>query len=94
MYELAIIGGGPAGAAAAVYAARKQIKTILIAESFGGQSVDSNDIQNWIGTPHISGVDLAKSLKAHVKEYAGEIIDVHEGERATKIETITTTRDE
>ena len=88
MYELAIIGGGPAGAAAAVYAARKQIKTILIAESFGGQSVDSNDIQNWIGTPHISGVDLAKSLKAHVKEYAGEIIDVHEGERATKIEKI------
>ncbi len=88
MYELAIIGGGPAGAAAAVYAARKQIKTILIAESFGGQSVDSNDIQNWIGTPHISGVDLAKSLKAHVKEYAAEFIDIHEGERATKVEKI------
>lgn len=85
MYELIIIGGGPAGAAAGVYAARKQIKTALIAESFGGQSVESNEIQNWIGTPAISGIDLAKSLKSHVKTYAGSFVDIKEGER---VETI------
>src|SRR3989344_3468102 len=73
MYDLIIIGGGPAGAAAGVYAARKQIKTALIAESFGGQSAESNEIQNWIGTIAISGTDLAKNLKEHVKFYAGQI---------------------
>jgi thioredoxin reductase len=86
MYELIIIGGGPAGAAAGVYAARKQIKTALIAESFGGQSVESNEIQNWIGTPAISGLDLAKNLKEHVKFYAGKFVDVIEGERVSLIE--------
>ncbi len=85
MYDLIIIGGGPAGAAAAVYAARKQIKTLIIAESFGGQSIDSNDIQNWIGTPHISGIDLAKSLKNHVKEYAANFVEIKEGERVVNV---------
>lgn len=85
MYELIIIGGGPAGAAAGVYAARKQVKTLLIAESFGGQSVESNEIQNWIGTVAISGIDLAKSLKEHVKFYAKEFVDVKEGEVVTKV---------
>ena len=46
IYDVIIIGGGPAGAAAAVYCARKKLKTVLITESFGGQSVVSNDIQN------------------------------------------------
>ncbi|MEK7227956.1 MAG: FAD-dependent oxidoreductase, partial [Patescibacteria group bacterium] len=59
-YELIIIGGGPAGSAAAVYAARKQLKTLLITIEFGGQSIVSTDIQNWIGTPHISGEGLAQ----------------------------------
>lgn len=86
MYELIIIGGGPAGAAAGVYAARKQVKTLLIAESFGGQSIESNEIQNWIGTPAISGMDLAKNLKEHVKFYAGKFVDIIEGERVSLIE--------
>jgi len=85
MYELIIIGGGPAGAAAAVYAARKQIKTALIAESFGGQSVESTEIQNWIGTTAISGIDLAKNFKEHVKFYAGSFVDMKEGELVEKI---------
>lgn len=85
-YDLIIIGGGPAGAAAGVYAARKQIKTALITESFGGQSIDSNDIQNWIGTPSISGIDLAKNLKEHVKTYAGDFVEIKEGERVMKVE--------
>jgi len=88
MYDLIIIGGGPAGAAAGVYAARKQIKTALIAESFGGQSVESNDIQNWIGTPTITGMDLAKNFKEHVKAYAGNFVDIKEGERVSKVEHI------
>src|SRR3989344_2788712 len=87
-YQLVIIGGGPAGAAAGVYAARKQIKTALIAESFGGQSVESNDIQNWIGTPTITGMDLAKNFKEHVKAYAGSFVDIKEGERVNKVEHI------
>ncbi len=85
MYQLIIIGGGPAGAAAGVYAARKQIKTALIAESFGGQSFESNEIQNWIGTVAISGTELAKNLKEHVKFYAGEVVDIKEGERVDAI---------
>jgi NADH-dependent peroxiredoxin subunit F len=79
MYDLIIIGGGPAGTAAAVYAARKQLKTLLIVKEWGGQSIVSDDIQNWIGTPHISGAKLAESLKAHVMEYSGDILTVAEG---------------
>jgi NADH-dependent peroxiredoxin subunit F len=68
-YDLIIIGGGPAGVAAAVYAARKRLKTLLITTSFGGQSVDSMGIENWIGTPKISGPDLAKALEEHIRIY-------------------------
>jgi alkyl hydroperoxide reductase subunit F len=77
IYDTIIIGGGPAGAAAAVYAARKQLKTALISPEFGGQSVVSETIYNWIGTPEISGADLAKSLKSHVEYYQGEFLDIH-----------------
>jgi alkyl hydroperoxide reductase subunit F len=86
MYDLIIVGGGPAGVAAGVYAARKLLKTLLITDTFGGQSVVSEDIQNWIGTVHISGEDLAKSLKGHLMEYVGEHVDVKEGVRATNVE--------
>jgi alkyl hydroperoxide reductase subunit F len=85
MYDLAIIGGGPAGVAAGVYAARKKLKTIFIAETIGGQSMDSTDIQNWIGTQHISGMGLAKQLEMHLHAYAADIVDVHLGERAKKV---------
>ncbi len=85
MYDLLIIGGGPAASAAAVYAARKRLKTAIVAGEFGGQSTVSEDIQNWIGTPHIAGADLAKNLKAHVLEYAGDILTVKEGAWVTGI---------
>ncbi|OHB15861.1 MAG: hypothetical protein A2431_01210 [Candidatus Zambryskibacteria bacterium RIFOXYC1_FULL_39_10] len=88
MYDLIIIGGGPAGAAAGVYAARKQIKTAIIAQTFGGQSMESDEIQNWIGTPAISGMKLAKSLKEHVKFYAGDFVEIKEGEVVSKVEHI------
>ena len=80
MYDLIIIGGGPAGSAAAVYAARKQLKTLLIVKEWGGQSTVSEDIQNWIGTPHISGANLAKALRSHVEEYKGDVLTIKETE--------------
>lgn len=85
LYDLIIIGGGPAGCAATVYSARKQLKTLLILKEWGGQSIVSEDIQNWIGTPHISGVKLAENLKAHVLEYKGEHVEILEGKYATNI---------
>lgn len=66
VYDLIIIGGGPAGIAAGVYASRKQLKTNLITKEWGGQSTVSETIYNWIGTPEISGANLAKSLKEHI----------------------------
>lgn len=84
MYDLIIVGGGPAATAAAVYAARKQLKTLLIAESFGGQSIVSADIQNWIGEPHISGFDLAQKFEAHVRAYP-DVVDVKMPEVATAV---------
>ncbi len=87
MYDLIIAGGGPAGSAAAVYAARKRLKTLMILEEWGGQSTVSADIHNWIGIPSISGPKLAVALKEHVKEYAGEWLEVREGTRATALTT-------
>lgn len=86
MYDLIIIGGGPAGAAAAVYAARKLLKTVLVTDSFGGQSVVSEEIQNWIGTPAISGEELGKKLKEHVAAYAGDVVQVVEGNKIARLE--------
>lgn len=85
MYDLVIVGGGPAGCSAAVYAARKLLKTALVAESFGGQSVVSPDIENWIGSAHISGEQLAKNLEEHVRTYAGDVVDIRSGVRVKKV---------
>ena len=72
--------------AAGVYAARKRLSTVFIAEVIGGQSTDSQDVQNWIGTPHIAGLQMAKQLETHLREYAGEVLDLKLGEWANKIE--------
>ncbi len=76
MYDLIIIGGGPAGVAAGVYASRKKIKTLVLAESFGGQSSVSSEIQNWIGTVAISGANLAKNLEEHLRAYANDTLKI------------------
>lgn len=76
MLDLLIIGGGPAGAAAGVYAARKRLKTVLVAHEWGGQSTVSSEIQNWIGTPAISGQKLAEDLRKHVESYAGDSLSI------------------
>jgi alkyl hydroperoxide reductase subunit F len=85
-YDLAILGGGPAGVAAGVYAARKKLKTILIAKEIGGQSIVSENIQNWIGIPSIPGTELAKALKKHLMEYAGDVLSVKENELVITLE--------
>lgn len=67
MYDLVIVGGGPGGVAAGIYAARKKMNTALVTDTFGGQSSVSAGIENWIGTKVISGFDLAKSLEEHLR---------------------------
>lgn len=84
LYDLIIIGGGPGGVAAGVYAARKKIKTLLIAEEFGGQSLVSADIRNWIGTKSLSGFDLAQMLEGHLRDQEG--IEILSGKRVSKVE--------
>ena len=78
LYDLIIIGGGPAGVSAGVYAARKKLKTLLITPDFGGQSSVSEGIENWIGTVKISGSELAENLKKHLLAYAGDSVTVNE----------------
>lgn len=83
MYDLIIVGGGPAGAAAGVYAGRKKMKTLLITDSFGGQSIVSDSIENWIGIKKISGFELAKMLEEHVKSYEG--VEIKNGEKVVSV---------
>ena len=85
MYDIIIIGGGPAGAAACVYAARKQLKSAVILSEFGGQSQVSETIFNWIGTPEIKGSELALNLKKHILYYKGPFLDVLEGEKVVEV---------
>lgn len=73
-YDVLIVGGGPAGASAAIYAARKGIRTGIIAERFGGQVMDTVGIENLIGTKYIEGSKLSANLEEHVKEYNVDII--------------------
>lgn len=88
MNDLIIIGGGPAGVAAGVYAARKRLKSVLVTEAFGGQSTDSLGVENWIGTEKISGIDLAHALKAHLEAYKGDMVETVEGDRVEKLEKV------
>ena len=74
-YDVLIVGSGPAGAAAAVYAARKGIRTGLIGERFGGQVLDTVDIENYISVPKTVGSQLAGSLRQHIDDYQVDVID-------------------
>ncbi|MBI5898817.1 MAG: alkyl hydroperoxide reductase subunit F [Rhodocyclales bacterium] len=75
-YDVLVIGGGPAGAAAAIYAARKGIRTGVVAERFGGQVMDTLGIENFISVPHTEGPKLARALEEHVKEYGVDIMNL------------------
>jgi NADH-dependent peroxiredoxin subunit F len=82
-YDVLVVGGGPAGASAAIYAARKGIRTGIVAERFGGQVLDTMSIENFISMKHTEGPKLVASLEEHVKEYN---IDVMNLQRAKHIE--------
>lgn len=86
IYDLTIIGGGPAGVAAGVYAARKELKTLFVTKDWNSQSTVSEGIENWIGTVKISGADFAKSLENHLRAYAKDKVDIHVGESVEKVE--------
>ncbi len=86
MYDLIIVGGGPAGVSAGVYAARKRLKTLLIAESFGGQSMESAGIENWIGVKNVSGKDFARMLEEHLQAVASQSVEIALSERVAKVE--------
>lgn len=88
MKDLLIIGGGPAGVAAGVYASRKLLHTDIVAEEIGGQSTVSEGIQNWIGTVNIPGPELITSFRSHLDAYKGDVLTVHEGKRVEKLEKI------
>lgn len=81
-FEVLVVGGGPAGAAAAIYAARKGIRTGIAAERFGGQVLDTMSIENFISVPHTEGPKLAAHLEQHVKDYD---VDIMNHQRAAKL---------
>ena len=82
-FEVLIVGGGPAGAAAAVYAARKGIRTGIVAERFGGQTLDTLGIENFVSVPHTEGPQFAAALEAHVRDYE---VDIMNGQRVAALE--------
>ncbi|WP_062110131.1 alkyl hydroperoxide reductase subunit F [Bacillus niameyensis] len=82
-YDVLVVGGGPAGASAAIYAARKGIRTGIVAERFGGQIMDTLGIENFISVKRTEGPKLAASLEEHVKDYDVDIMNL---QRATRLE--------
>jgi len=80
-YEVLVIGGGPAGAAAAIYAARKGIRTGVAAERFGGQVLDTMAIENFISVPYTEGPKLAAALEQHVKDYSVDVMNLQRAEK-------------
>jgi len=85
-YDVLIVGGGPAGASAAIYAARKGIRTGIVAERFGGQILDTLGIENFISVKSTEGPKLARALEEHVKEYNVDIMDLQRAKRLEKKE--------
>ncbi|MFC7420421.1 alkyl hydroperoxide reductase subunit F [Iodobacter arcticus] len=79
-FDLLVIGGGPAGAAAAVYAARKGIRTGVVAERFGGQVLDTMSIENFISVQETEGPKLVTALEQHVKQYDVDIMNLQRAE--------------
>jgi alkyl hydroperoxide reductase subunit F len=75
-FDVLIIGGGPAGAAAAIYAARKGVRTGVVAERFGGQVLDTMGIENFISVQHTEGPKLVAQLEQHVKEYEVDVMNL------------------
>ncbi len=79
-YDLLVVGGGPAGAAAAIYGARKGIRTGVVAERFGGQVLDTLAIENFISVQHTEGPQLVAALEQHVRQYHVDVMNLQRAE--------------
>lgn len=86
-FEVLVIGGGPAGAASAIYAARKGIRTGIAAERFGGQVLDTMDIENFVSVSRTEGPKLASALEAHVKDYDVEVMNLQKAAKLIPAKT-------
>jgi len=82
IYDLIIIGGGPAGISAGIYAIRKKLNTLLVTKEFGGQMNKAHEIDNWPGTPMIKGPDLVKKFVGHLKKFE---IEIKEGKNVREV---------
>ena len=82
-YDVLVVGGGPAGASAAIYAARKGIRTGIVAERFGGQVLDTMSIENFISVPETEGPKMVAALEQHVRAYD---VDLVNGQRAVGLD--------
>ncbi|MDQ0837408.1 alkyl hydroperoxide reductase subunit F [Sphingomonas faeni] len=80
-FDVLVIGGGPAGGAAAIYTARKGIRTGIAAERFGGQVLDTMAIENFISVPHTEGPKLAAELERHVRDYDVDIMNLQRADK-------------
>ncbi|MEZ2717191.1 alkyl hydroperoxide reductase subunit F [Niallia circulans] len=87
-FDVLVVGGGPAGASAAIYAARKGIRTGIVAERFGGQIMDTLAIENFISVKQTEGPKLAASLEEHVKEYNIDVMNLQRAKRLEKKDLI------
>jgi len=89
MYDLIIIGGGPAAMSAAIYAARKQIKILLLTKELGGQIIESAYVENYLGYAGVPGVELVQKFAEHLKKFSansGFQLEIKEGEAVEKVE--------
>ena len=91
-FDVLVVGGGPAGAASAIYAARKGISTGVVAERFGGQVLDTMSIENFISVPYTEGPKLAAALEQHVKDYDADIMNLQRGHPTGPVGAATASR--
>jgi NADH-dependent peroxiredoxin subunit F len=85
MNDVIIIGGGPAGLAAAIYLARQKVKFLMLTDTVGGQTLMSSDVENYLGFHLIDGPGLVNAFRAHLEDYKGAF-ELHEGEPVAKVE--------
>ncbi len=94
MYDVIIIGAGPAGLSAAIYSVRKKLKTLILTEDLGGQITEAHMVENYLGIPEISGIDLIEKFRDHAKKFNIEIkegIDIKEIKPQTSNSFVITT---
>ena len=87
-FDVLVVGGGPAGASAAIYSARKGIRTGIVAERFGGQVLDTVGIENFIAVKYTEGPKLAATLEEHVKQYDVDMMNLQRAKGLEKKDLI------